>query len=112
MVTACYTAWAVSSLAFLDGCSVQRLCEPERIGELSRVVAHLLMQQLFPVGGDTSGRARRRLIFRMPTRSGQARTVEEIARAIVVEPPLTRLETRDNRMAGRVMMLRRVLIGR
>ena len=70
------------------------------------------MQQLFPVGWDTSGRARRRLIFRMPTRSGQARTVEEIARAIVVEPPLTRLETRDDRMAGRVMMFRRVLVRR
>jgi len=46
----------------------------------------------------------------MPARRGQARTVEEVARAIVVEPALAWLEAGDDRMAGRVMMLRRVLV--
>jgi hypothetical protein len=75
-------------------------------------VGFLLVKQRFPVGWHPPHRARHRLVSGMRLRRGQARTFEEVFRAIVPEPPLTGLIAGDDRVAGRVMMLCRVLIGR
>ena len=72
-------------------------------------VGFLLVKQRFPVGWHPPRRARHRLVSGMRLRRGQARTFEEVFRAIVPEPPFSRLEAGN---AGRVMMLCRVLIGR
>src|SRR4029079_4170918 len=74
-------------------------------------VGFLLVKQRFPVGWHPPHRARHRLVSGMRLRRGQARTFEEVFRAIVPEPPLTGLIAGDDRVAGRVLMLCRVLIG-
>jgi hypothetical protein len=66
--------------------------------------APLFVKQRFPVGWDPSSWSRHRLIDRMALRRGQARARERFFRAIVVEPPLTRLEGHNDRMTRLGMM--------
>jgi hypothetical protein len=72
----------------------------------------LFVKQRLPICRHRSGRSGRRLIQRMTVRGVKLRAVDEFLRAIVVKPPLTRLETRDDRMARGGVMFRCVLIWR
>jgi len=65
-----------------------------------------------PVRGNRACRAGDGLIRRMAVRRGEPRTVERVARAIVVEPVLAGLEALDDRMSAPLGMSRRVLARR
>jgi len=62
--------------------------------------------------GDFTLRPRRWLVRWMPTRCRKRRAVDEVLRAVIVEPLLAWLETRDDRMAGLVIVRGRMLARR
>jgi hypothetical protein len=72
----------------------------------------LLVQQRHPVGRDASLRAGDRLVGWMMGRRRQCGSLHVVVRPIVVEPVLTGLEARDDRVLGAPGVLARVLLGR
>src|ERR1700693_2093612 len=74
--------------------------------------ATLLVQKTLPIWRDAPCRPGHGLIHRMRMRGRQRRPFENLSGAVVVAPVFAGLEASDDRVAGLLAVLCRVLIGR
>jgi len=72
----------------------------------------LLVEKALPVCGYPARGPRRWLTRRMRVGARQLRTLKSFSRSVVVEPVLAGLEAIDDRVAGRGVVLRRMLARR
>jgi hypothetical protein len=70
------------------------------------------VEEAFPVRGNSASRSGHGLVQRVVLRVCQARAIEELAGAVVVEPVLAGFESTDDWVAGRFGMGGSVLAGR
>src|SRR5262245_13670611 len=76
------------------------------------IFVDLFVEQRLPVCRYSSGWSGHRLVQRMRVRRGKSWTGKEFTGTVVVKPALTWLETCDNRVMGRGVVLRRMLVRR